>query len=101
MFNEEIFSLHYFTTIITMNDYVTYNAEYKVLICRQHQFAIPPDGILRHFRDMHKAIPIASRKAIADYSKTLELATPDEVATPSEPVEAVQGLTVVRGFQCE
>ena len=69
----------HFTTIITKNDYITYNAEYKVLICRHHQSAIPADGILRHFRDMHKAIPIASRKAIADYSKTLELATLEEV----------------------
>jgi hypothetical protein len=84
-----------------MNDYVTYNAEYKVLICRHHQSAIPPDGILRHFRDMHKAIPIATRKAIADYSKTMELATLDEVTTPNEPVEPVAGLSVIRGFQCE
>jgi Orsellinic acid/F9775 biosynthesis cluster protein D len=87
-------------TIVTMNDYVTYNAKYKVLICRYHQFAIPPDGILRHFRDMHKAIPITTRKAIADYSKTLDLATLNEVATPNEPVQPVQELTVIRGFQC-
>jgi len=84
-----------------MNVYVTYNDEYKVLICRQHKYAIPPDGILRHFRDYHKAIPLATRQAIADYSKTLQLATLGEVATPTQQVQPVQGLAIVNGFQCE
>jgi hypothetical protein len=34
------------TTMPTTNDYITYNAQYKVLICRQHKYGISPDGIL-------------------------------------------------------
>jgi hypothetical protein len=85
------------TTMFTMNDYVTYNTEYKVLICRQHKYGISPDGILRHFRNFHKAVPLATRKAINDYSKTLDLAAP---TTPHEPIQPVEGLTIVKGFKC-
>jgi len=84
-----------------MNEHVTYNTEYKILICHQHKYGIPPDGILRHFRDFHKAIPFATRKAIGDYSKTLDLATLDQVTTPEGAVEPVPGLTVINGFRCQ
>ena len=93
--------IFHINAIVTMNEYVTYNAEYKVLICRQHKYGISPDGILRHFRDFHKAVPLATRQAIGDYSKTLDLATPTEVGTPCEPVQPVQGLMVINGFRCE
>lgn len=83
-----------------MNNYVTYNSEYKVLICRQHKYCISPDGILRHFRNFHKAVPLATRKAIGDYSKTLDLAALTDIATPHAPVQPVEGLTIVNGFKC-
>jgi Orsellinic acid/F9775 biosynthesis cluster protein D len=89
------------TTTTTMNAYVTYNAEYKVLICRQHQYAIPPDYITRHLRDSHQAIPLATRQAIVEYSKTLELVGVEDLATPQEPVEPVHGVKITNGFQCE
>jgi hypothetical protein len=83
-----------------MNAYVTYNAEYKVLICRGHKFGIAPDNILRHFRRYHKSVPLATREAIVDYSKTLDLAAPENIAVPGETVDAVEGLTIVDGYQC-
>ena len=46
-----------------MDAYVTYNAQYQVLICRQHQYAITPDWITRHFQDSHQGIPLATRQA--------------------------------------
>jgi len=84
-----------------MNEYVTYNEKYKVLICRQHKYAIAPDWILRHFQEFHKATPLATRQLIVDYSKTLELAIPDNVARQPPPAYAIDGLTVVGGFQCQ
>jgi hypothetical protein len=84
-----------------MDSYVTYNAQYKVLICRQHKYAIPPDYITRHFRESHQGIPLATRQGIVDYSKTLDLAAVEEVATPPDQVEPVHGLNITDGFQCE
>jgi hypothetical protein len=87
--------------ITTMDSYIIYNAEHKVLICRQHQYGIPPDWILRHFRESHKSIPLSTRQAISDYSKSLELSAPENVLLPTNSVEPIHGLAIVKGFQCQ
>jgi Orsellinic acid/F9775 biosynthesis cluster protein D len=84
-----------------MNDYVNYNAKYKVFICRAHKYGITPDYIPRHFRDHHKGTPLPTRQAIVDYSKTLDLAAPDDIAIPTEAVEPIKELCIVDGFRCE
>jgi hypothetical protein len=84
-----------------MDQYMTYDVEYKVLICRQHKYAIPPDTILRHFRQSHKGIPLPTRQAISDYSKTVDLASPEDVAMPLVPVRAIKHLRMFNGFQCQ
>ena len=66
-----------------MNAYVTYNAQYKVLICREHKYGIAPDYVLRHLRDYHKGVPLATRNAIVNYSKTLDLAVPENIIMPN------------------
>jgi hypothetical protein len=50
-----------------MDQYVIYNHEYQVLICRQHKYAIPPDRMFRHLQDFHMAIALAIRQVISDY----------------------------------
>jgi hypothetical protein len=87
-------------TTVAMDQYVTYNAEYQVLICRQHGYCIPPEGITRHLRRFHGAIALQTRQAIIDYSKTLDLLTPEEVATPTEIQQPVSGLRTIAGFRC-
>jgi|ERR1700733_14141514 len=88
-------------TSTMMDAYVTYNAQYQVLICRQHQYAITPDWITRHFQDSHQGIPLATRQAIVEYSQQVDLAMPENVATPVLPVESIAGLNIIHGFQCQ
>jgi hypothetical protein len=76
-----------------MNTYVTYNAQYKVLICREHMYGVNPDHLSRHLRDSHKSIPLAMRNAIVDYSKTLDLAAPENIDVVGETAHAIEGLT--------
>jgi hypothetical protein len=83
-----------------MNDYVTYNADYKVLICRSHRYGIAPDFIERHLRQYHKGIPLPTRQTIVDYSKTLDLAAPEDIEIPSEAGQPIKELSIVDGFQC-
>ena len=83
-----------------MKTYVTYNAQYKVLICREHMYGVNPDHLSRHLRDSHKSIPLAMRNAIVDYSKTLDLAAPENIDVVGETVHAIESLTVVDGYQC-
>ena len=83
-----------------MNAYVTYNTQYKVLICREHKYGIAPDYIQRHLREFHRGIPLATRNAIIDYSTTLDLAAPENIAMPVGTVDAIEGLSIVDGYQC-
>jgi len=41
-----------------MEEYLLYNHEYGVVICRQHKYAITKDWIGRHFQEYHKTVPI-------------------------------------------
>ena len=88
------------TIILAMDQYVTYNAEHKVLICRQHDYCIPPNYISRHFRESHKSIPLATRQAIVDYSQKMNLLAPEAVLNPTESVNPINHLRVLQGFQC-
>jgi hypothetical protein len=36
-----------------------------------------------------------------DYSKTLDLAAPEDIAIPSEAVQPIKELSIVDGFQCQ
>jgi len=84
----------------TMNQYVTYNADYQVLICRQHGYAIPRDYIVRHFRTFHKTIPLETRQKIAEYGKSLILLSPDNVDIPRDVPHPIDDLTIMNGFEC-
>src|ERR1700727_528859 len=81
-----------------MNAYVTYNTQYKVLICREHKYGIAPDYIQRHLREFHRGIPLATRNAIIDYSTTLDLAAPGNIAMPIGTVDAIEGLRKSDGY---
>jgi hypothetical protein len=88
------------TIIATMDQYIVYNSKYKVIICRQHGYCIPPNYISRHFRERHKSIPLATRQAIVDYSQSIVLNTPEAVSIPTESINPIERLNIIQGFQC-
>ena len=58
---------------------VYYDDEYKVLICREHRYAIR--NLDTHLRDKH-GIAIKRRRIIVDSCASLALARPTEVRQP-------------------
>ena len=58
-----------------MDEYIIYNTTYHILICRQCGYAIPQDGIMRHYRRFHKTIPLVMRQEIINYGLSLDLLT--------------------------
>ena len=82
--------------------YVQYNAEYSVMICIQHKYALTPnEGICRHFQQFHKGIPEAARAAIKAFAKSVLVKGPDEVLMPLTEMSPVKGLEVWKdGFKC-
>ena len=104
-FSQSNFTEYYFTSNVEiMNEYVTYNTTYHILICRQCGYAIPQDWIMRHFRQLHKTIPLAMRQDIINYGLSLELWHPSEVyeqwknMTTKSPVD---DLAIFSGFKCQ
>ena len=81
-----------------------FNSIYHILICRQCGYAIPQDWIMRHFRQLHKSIPLNIRQEIFNYRKSLALWHPNEVQQLWENTEiksSISGLIVNTGFQCQ
>ncbi len=87
-----------------MDEYIIYNTTYHILICRQCGYAIPQDGIMRHYRRFHKTIPLVMRQEIINYGLSLDLLQPSKVQELWETLNVnttIKGLTVYSGFQCQ
>ena len=81
-------------------EYILFNSEHSVIICHQCKYAlIPGEGIKRHFRSLHQAISLQTRKEIIAYCETLQLLPPDEVITPGLNNGPVEGLELVSDGQ--
>src|SRR5436190_19086905 len=87
-----------------MNEYIRYNIVYHILICRQCGFAIPQDGIMRHFRQFHKTIPLVICQDIINYGLSLDLWHPSQVHEQWQNMNVkspVDSLTIHPGFKCQ
>ena len=82
-------------------EYVSYNANHKVLICREHKCGISPRSLERHFRDEHRAMPHNARKQVLMYAKELPLCEPEQAPIFDQVISAIHGLEVHDGYRCE
>ena len=81
-------------------EYVLFNSEYSVIICRQCKYALTPgEGIKRHFQNLHLAISLQIRKEIVAYCETLTLLHPSDVISPGLENGPVEGLELVSDGQ--
>jgi hypothetical protein len=58
-------------------------------------------GVKKHSQKYHKCIPIKVRKRIVEFVVEFDTKKPEEVEVPIVEVAAIEGLNVVKGFQCE
>src|SRR5437667_10595417 len=84
-----------------MDKYVTYNTQLHTLICRQHKFGLGPDWVERHFRNLHKAIPLEMHQEIIKYAKSLDLWEPILINNLSFFVFPIPELSITAGWQCQ
>jgi hypothetical protein len=87
----------------TIQLYVSYFNDYKVLLCRLCKHCISPieNSIRRHFRIHHKSIALNTRRAIIQYGKLLQLIEPEEINSPVGDIEAIRGLELSAGLCCQ
>ena len=83
-----------------MDAYIIHDEVHQTLICRLHHYALSPDHITRHFRDLHKAIPLETRQKLIEYTKGLNLVDPKNVSVPQDMVP-INGLTIHTGVKCD
>jgi len=80
----------------SITEYILFNSEYSVIICRQCKCALAPgEGIKRHFQNLHLAISLQIRKEIVAYCETLTLLPPADVITPGIETGPVEGLELI------
>ena len=84
----------------SITEYILFNSEYSVIICRQCKCAlVPGEGIKRHFQNLHLAISLQIRKEIVAYCETLTLLPPADVITPGIENGPVEGLELISDGQ--
>jgi hypothetical protein len=81
-----------------------YNRQYKVVICEECQSCIVPrlNSFIRHLRDAHRLLG-GRLKAAQKWYQTLDLVNLEDIKPPKwveQPVPAVPGIEVFKGFYC-
>ena len=83
-----------------MDGRLIYNKDYKVLICLQHQCAIPTGWLERYFRAEHGDCPLITRREIVQEAAKLETVQPDQIIYTKAPVPPVLQLKSFMGYYC-
>jgi len=81
-----------------MEQYIIYNEEYGMTICKPCGHAIKGDWMKRHLLEKHKDLEIRLRKELVEYVKGLNLRP---VITPITESQAIDGLKLYKGYECE
>lgn len=79
-------------------DWLYYNHQYQVLICRECQHAIQKSAIDSHLLK-HK-IYRSERQSLLDEVATLNLPEPGDVQQPTHFPPPIEGLPVLHGYRC-
>ena len=77
----------------SVQHHVIYNAQYKVLICKEHQYTI--NDVIRHFREYHPKMTTKTRLQIRVATQDLELANPEDIVHSSPNSLAIEGLELI------
>ena len=94
------FSLRHYTADIIMSQYIFFNEDYSVLICKTHQHAIPSKYITRHFLEEH-GLSFSLRQIIQTYASQYTVKEAAELTYHSERIQPIPYLKIVDGFQCQ
>ncbi|KAK4890125.1 hypothetical protein LTR27_011117 [Elasticomyces elasticus] len=76
-----------------------YNAEHRILICRDCQYAIQKNAIESHLLRQHQ-IYRSDRKRLLAAIAELDVQEPENVSSPVAGSPPVQGLPIMSGYRC-
>jgi hypothetical protein len=79
-------------------DLLDYNATYRILICRECQYAIQKSAISSHL--LRHKIYREERQALLLFTDKLQLLQPEDVPLPASGTPAIDGLPIISGYRC-
>ncbi|KAL3483762.1 hypothetical protein BJX62DRAFT_69956 [Aspergillus germanicus] len=79
-------------------DLLQYDAIYRVLICRECQYAIQKNAIQSHL--LRHKIYRGERRALLATIAELDTVEPDDVPVPSSGSPPIDGISIVAGYRC-
>jgi hypothetical protein len=80
------------------HDFLEYNANYRLIICRECQYAIQKNALGSHL--LRHKIYRGERQRLLTTIAQLEILEPDQVQVPDAGSPPVDGLTIISGFRC-
>jgi hypothetical protein len=91
-------------TFIQMDDYVLFNKEFKLAICRVCETGVWGD-VLRHFSNRHKETWRSHKKELKAHITSFKLTTGGDMMTDCYPTayeirEPIWGIAVLDGWSC-
>src|SRR5947199_7520942 len=88
--------------LTVIEEYITYDKNHHIFICRHHGFTVSSDRIQRYFRELHKAISIEIRNQLIQYENSLPLKKPEEILTPSPQTKLIADLKLIADeYMCQ
>src|SRR5436305_10928904 len=88
--------------ITIIEEYIIYDKNHHIFICRHHGFAVSFDHIQRHFREFHKAISIEIHNQLIQYENSLFFKKSEEILTPSSQTKLIIDLKlIIDEYMCQ
>lgn len=81
-------------------DYIRYEPQLYVMICRLCHNGVTKNGIARHYRGHRDKLSIHTRRELIEYSKNFDLCENDELPRFNNIVPPIKDLAIKDGVRC-
>jgi hypothetical protein len=82
-----------------LNENILYNEDHQIAICVPCEKGLP-DDTWQHFKRNHRDISLATRRIIVEQVQNLPRLPAENVQSPLEEVDAIEGIEIIPGFKC-
>ena len=80
--------------------YIKYESQLRVMICRLCKEGITKNGIAWHYREHHKEVSLQERKEVVKYCNDFEVYTKKEFQYSKTTISRIEDRVIERGFRC-
>ena len=81
-----------------IDQYVTYNDQFHIMICRLCEHGIPKNGVGLHYRRHHKDLTLQTRKELVLHAKNFDLV--ENIEYSNEIIPPIDGIKIEKGMVC-